>query len=69
VDTISHDDVAVTLAERPRPIVDPSPDGVSLWLDEEHRSCRGRFARMFWYDSPDALSEPPHLLQLVREVG
>jgi hypothetical protein len=69
VDTISHDDAAATLAEHLRPVSDPSPDDVYLWLGEEHRICRERFPRMFGYDSPDELNDTPHLLQLVRKVG
>ncbi len=69
MDTISHVDAAATLAEHLRPASDPSPDGVYLWLGEEHRICRERFARMCGCDSPDELNDPPHLLQVVRKVG
>lgn len=63
MDTISHDDATATLAEHLRPVFDSSPDGVYVWLDEEHWVCSERFAAMFGYDSPDELNDTPYLLQ------
>ncbi len=33
------EDVIRELAEQFRPIMDRSPDGVYLWLDEAHKTC------------------------------
>jgi PAS domain S-box-containing protein len=65
---VSHDDAVRELADHLRPVFDSSPDGVYVWLDEEHWICNGRFASMFGYDSPDELNNTPYLLQrLVHE--
>jgi PAS domain S-box-containing protein len=63
VDAIPHEDATARLVEHLRPVFDGSPDGVYVWLDEEHWACSERFARMFGYDSPDELNDTPHLLQ------
>jgi PAS domain S-box-containing protein len=68
VDPIPHDDATRRLAEHLRPVFEASPDGVYVWLDEEHWICSERFARMFGYDSADELNDTPYLLQrLVHE--
>jgi PAS domain-containing protein len=38
-------------------IFDASPDGVYVWLDEDHWICNERFAALFGYDSPDELND------------
>lgn len=37
------------LAEQFAPVLEQSPDGVYLWLDEEHKICNERLASMFGY--------------------
>ena len=61
---VSHDEVIPQLAEHLAPIFSSSPDGVYVWLDEEHWTCNERFARMFGY-SVDELENTPHLLQRI----
>jgi PAS domain S-box-containing protein len=63
--TVAHDVATKELAEHLRPIFESSPDGVYVWLDEEHWICNERFARMFGYDSPDELNDTPYLLQRI----
>jgi PAS domain S-box-containing protein len=66
--TVAHEVATKELAEHLRPIFESSPDGVYVWLDEEHWICNERFARMFGYDSADELNDTPYLLQrLVHE--
>jgi PAS domain S-box-containing protein len=61
--TVAHEVATKELAEQLRPIFDTSPDGVYVWLDEEHWICNQRFAELLGYGSPDELNDTPHLLQ------
>ena len=68
MEAIPHDRAAHELAAHLGPIFAESPDGVYVWLDEEHWVCNERFAQMFGYASPDELNDTPYLLQrLVHE--
>ena len=33
-------------------VLERSPDGVYLWLDETHKTCNAKLAKMFGYDDP-----------------
>lgn len=63
MERVPHDEATRLLAQHLRPVFDASPDGVYVWLDEEHWLCSERFAQMFGYDSPEELNDTPHLLQ------
>jgi PAS domain S-box-containing protein len=68
MEAVEHDRATPELVAHLRPIFDASPDGVYVWLDEEHWICNQRFASMFGYDSPDELNDTPYLLhRLVHE--
>ncbi len=60
---VAHEVATKELAEHLRPLFESSPDGVYVWLDEEHWICNQRFAELLGYDSPDDLNDTPHLLQ------
>jgi PAS domain S-box-containing protein len=60
---VAHEVATKELAEHLRSLFDSSPDGVYIWLDEEHWICNSRFAELLGYDSPDELNDTPHLLQ------
>lgn len=62
---VDHDVATKELAEHLAPIFEASPDGVYVWLDEEHWVCNERFAQLFGYDSPAELNDTPRLLQRV----
>jgi PAS domain S-box-containing protein len=62
---IDHDVATKELAEHLAPIFEQSPDGVYIWLDEEHWVCNARFAAMFGYGSPAELNDTPRLLQRI----
>ncbi len=47
--TMSHAEAIAQLSEHLRPVFENSPDGVYIWLDEEHKSCNDRLAKMFGY--------------------
>jgi PAS domain S-box-containing protein len=61
--TISHDEATEMLAEHLAPVFEASPDGLYVWLDEEHWICSRRFAELLGYGSPEELNGTPHLLQ------
>lgn len=61
--TVAHEVATKELAEHLRPLFDTSPDGVYVWLDEEHWICNQRFADLLGYDSPDELNDTPKFLQ------
>jgi PAS domain S-box-containing protein len=63
--SVSHEVATKELAEHLYPIFEASPDGVYVWLDEEHWICSQRFATLFGYDSPDELNDTPRLLQRI----
>jgi len=63
MDAVPHEIATKELAEHLRPVFESSPDGVYVWLDEEHWVCNERFAAMFGYDSPAELNDTPRLLQ------
>ena len=65
MEPIPHDVATKELAEHLAPIFEESPDGVYVWLDEEHWTCNARFAAIFGYDGPDELNDTPHLLQRI----
>jgi PAS domain S-box-containing protein len=68
VEAIPHERATAELAAHLAPVFESSPDGVYIWLDEEHWMCNERFAEIFGYASPDELNDTPHLLQrLVQE--
>jgi PAS domain S-box-containing protein len=61
--TVAHEVATKELAEHLQPLFDASPDGVYVWLDEEHWICNRRLAELFGYDSPDELNDTPNFLQ------
>jgi PAS domain S-box-containing protein len=63
METVPHDIATKELAEHLAPVFEGSPDGVYVWLDEEHWICNERFAELFGYDSAAELSNTPYLLQ------
>jgi PAS domain S-box-containing protein len=61
--TVAHEVATKELAEHLQPLFDASPDGVYVWLDEEHWICNRRFADLLGFDSPDELNDTSHFLQ------
>ena len=45
-----HATIIDELRDQFAPVLDSSPDGVYLWLDETHKTCNDRLASMFGYD-------------------
>ena len=61
---VAHDEVIPQLAEHLAPLFEASPDGVYVWLDEEHWTCNERFAQLFGYEVAE-LENSPYLLQRI----
>jgi len=60
---VAHEVATKELAEHLEPLFASSPDGMYVWLDEEHWICNQRFAELLGYDSPDELNDTPNFLQ------
>jgi PAS domain S-box-containing protein len=66
--TVAHEVATKELAEHLQPLFDASPDGMYVWLDEEHWICNQRLAQLFGYDSSDGLNDTPGFLhRMVHE--
>jgi PAS domain S-box-containing protein len=69
VQTVAHEVATKELADHLQPLFDASPDGMYVWLDEEHWVCNQRFAELLGYGSPDELNDTPRFLQrMVHEA-
>ena len=62
MDPVAHEDVIAELVEHLRPIFDASPDGVYVWLDEQHWACNDSLAALFGH-TPAELENTPNFLQ------
>ena len=63
----THVDVMKELAQQFRPLLEESPDGVYLWLDESHKVCNERLARMFGCTVEEWCATEPFLESFVAE--
>jgi PAS domain S-box-containing protein len=59
--TINHTQMMQELSEQYRPILENSPDGVYLWLDETNKVCNRRMAEMFGYTVDEWCAAEPFL--------
>jgi PAS domain S-box-containing protein len=59
--TTTHEDLIGALEANFQPILDRSPQGVYLWLDETHKTCNERLARMFGYSVAEWRAVPAFL--------
>lgn len=55
------------LAEQFRPVMEQSPDGVYLWLDETHKACNERLANLFGFTVEEWSATQPFLENFVAE--
>jgi PAS domain S-box-containing protein len=63
----SHKNVIAEIGEHFRPILENSPDGVYLWLDETHKICNDRLAKLFGYTVEEWCEQEPFLGSFVAE--
>ncbi len=54
----THEGIMQQLAETFGPVLEKSPDGVYLWLDDTHVVCNKRLADMFGYTVEEWCSKP-----------
>lgn len=64
---VTHADVMKEIAEQFQPILEQSPDGVYLWLDDAHKICNERLARLFGYTVEEWQSQRSFLDGFVAE--
>jgi PAS domain-containing protein len=62
-----REDVIRELAEQFRPVLEESPDGVYLWLDEAHKACNERLAGFFGFTVEEWRAAQPFLDNFVAE--
>jgi PAS domain S-box-containing protein len=55
------------LSEHFRPVMEGSPDGVYLWLDETHKTCNERLASLFGFTVEEWREASPFLDNFVAE--
>jgi PAS domain S-box-containing protein len=63
--TINHTDLISEVAEQYRPVLENSPDGVYLWLDETNKVCNEKLARIFGYSVAEWRRTEPFLESFV----
>jgi len=61
------EDIIRELAEQFRPIMEQSPDGVYLWLDETHKVCNEQLAKLFGFTVEEWSATQPFLDNFVAE--
>ena len=61
------EDIIRELAEQFRSIMEQSPDGVYLWLDETHKVCNERLAKLFGFTIEQWSATQPFLDNFVAE--
>src|SRR5947209_2803448 len=66
--TTTHIDLLQALEAQFRPVLDHSPDGVYLWLDDAHKICNDRLAAMFGYTAPEWCATSNFLASFVAEA-
>jgi PAS domain S-box-containing protein len=64
---VAHEVATKELGEHLRPIFESSPDGVYVWLDEEHWTCNDALASMFGYTRDELENSPGFLQRLVHQ--
>lgn len=62
-----HDAIVAHLREQFAPVLEQSPDGVYLWVDERNKVCNERLASMFGYTVEQWESAEPFLETFVAE--
>lgn len=64
---VSHADLIGEVEANFQPVLERSPQGVYLWLDETHKVCNERLAQMFGYTVAEWRAIPTFLERFVAE--
>ncbi len=57
-----HAEVVKGLYEQMRPVFDSSEQPIFLYLDDNHKACNSKFAKMLGFKSPQEWAETPSVL-------
>ena len=63
----SHSEILKEIEEQLKTLFENSPDGIYLWLDDEHMICNEKLAKIFGYFVKELCMETPFLEKLVAE--
>jgi PAS domain S-box-containing protein len=63
----SHETLIAELARHFAPLMESSPEGIYLWLDEVHKVCNARLADLFGYSIESWQAQVPFLGSFVAE--
>lgn len=58
-----HEDIMVKLAEQFQPLLINSPEGIYLWLDDEHILCNEQLADLFGYTDAGEIAQAGPFLE------
>jgi len=56
--THDHRAILTGISDQLRPVLEGSPQGIYIYLDDDHKICNQRFAEMLGYDSAADWSRP-----------
>ena len=57
-----HEVVVKGLYDQMKPVFDSSEQPIFLYLDDNHKACNGKFAKMLGFKSPQEWAETPSVL-------
>jgi len=57
-----HEEVVKRLYEQMKPVFDSSEQPIFLYLDDNHKACNSKFAKMLGFKSPQEWAEIPSVL-------
>jgi len=57
-----HVEVVKGLYEQMKPVFDSSEQPIFLYLDDNHKACNSKFAKMLGFESPQEWAETPSVL-------
>ena len=63
---MSHDTALAELAAHLQPVMEESPDGVYIWLDEAPMACNQQFADLFGYTVEDVAKQGSFLSTFIE---
>ena len=64
---MSHDDVLATALDHLGPVLEESPDGVYLYVDDDNRACNERMAKLFGHTTESWATAGNFLASFVAE--
>jgi hypothetical protein len=59
-----HEEVVKGFYDQMKPVLDSSEQPIFLYLDNNHKACNSKFARMLGYKTPQEWAEIPDFLEV-----